>query len=46
MPQVVDSLATFVASTGLVTKDKFLAGMAMDDINFETRVSWKYACSR
>ncbi|CAF3312408.1 unnamed protein product [Rotaria sp. Silwood2] len=46
MPQVVDSLATFVAQLGLVTKDKFLAGMANDDINDETRISWKYACSR
>jgi protein-disulfide isomerase len=46
MPQVVDSLATFVAQTGLTTKEKFLAGMASDDINYETRVSWKYGCSR
>jgi len=46
MVQVVDSLATFVAQTGLVTKDKFLAGIASDDINDETRISWKYACSR
>lgn len=46
MPQVIDSLATFAASTGLVTKDKFTAGMMSDDINDETRVSWKYACSR
>jgi protein-disulfide isomerase len=46
IPQVVDSLATFVDKTGLVTKAKFLIGMASDDINYETRVSWKYACSR
>ncbi|CAF3161471.1 unnamed protein product [Rotaria socialis] len=46
MTQVVDSLATFVAQLDLVTKAQFLAGMANDDINFETRVSWKYACSR
>jgi protein-disulfide isomerase len=46
MPQVVDSLATFVAKIGLVSKDKFLAGMASDDLNEETRISWKYACSR
>ncbi|CAF1460582.1 unnamed protein product [Rotaria sordida] len=46
MPQVIDSLATFIDSIGLVTKDKFLAGMANDDINGETRISWKYACSR
>ena len=46
IPEVVDSLATFSAKTGLVTKEKFLAGMMSDDINFETRVSWKYTCSR
>jgi protein-disulfide isomerase len=46
MPQVVDSLASFVDKTGLVTKDKFSAGMASDDLNDETRISWKYACSR
>lgn len=46
MPQVVDSIATYVDSLGLVSKAKFLAGMANDDIDYETRVSWKYACSR
>lgn len=46
IPQVVDSLANFAAQTGIVTKQKFLDGMALDDINYETRVSWKYACSR
>jgi thiol-disulfide isomerase/thioredoxin len=46
IPQVVDSLATFSAQTGLVTKDQFVTAMGFDDINFETRVSWKYACSR
>lgn len=44
--QVLDSLATFAGQTGLVPKDKFLLGMASDDINFETRISWKYTCSR
>ena len=46
MPQVVDSLATFVAQAGLLAKDKFLSGMNSDDLNDETRISWKYACSR
>lgn len=46
MPQVVDSLANFVAQAGFTTKEKFVAGIASADINFETRVSWKYACSR
>lgn len=44
--QVVDSLATFAAQQGFATKAQFLQGMNSDDINFETRVSWKYACSR
>ncbi|CAF3403679.1 unnamed protein product [Rotaria sp. Silwood1] len=46
MPQVIDSLATYIDKIGLISKDKFLAGMASDDINDETRISWKYACSR
>jgi len=46
MPQIINSLASFVDKTGLVTKAKFLLGMASDDINYETRVSWKYSCSR
>jgi hypothetical protein len=46
MPQVIDSLASYIDKTGIVTKDKFLKGMASVDINYETRVSWKYACSR
>jgi hypothetical protein len=46
MTQVVDSLATFVDKTDLVTKDVFLAGIASDDINGETLILWKYACSR
>lgn len=46
MPQVVDSLGSFVQASGLLTKDKFLTGMNSDDLNDETRISWKYACSR
>jgi protein-disulfide isomerase len=46
IPEVIDSIATFAGKTGLVPKDKFLAGMASADLNFETRISWKYACSR
>lgn len=45
-PQVINSLASFVDKNGLVKKDHFLPGMASVDINYETRVSWKYACSR
>jgi len=46
MPQVVESLAAFVDKAGIVTKDKFMAGMMSTDINQETRISWKYGCSR
>jgi len=46
MPQVVESLASFVGKAGLVDKDKFLAGLMSADINGETRISWKYGCSR
>ena len=46
MPQVIDSLATFVDQAGLLPKTQFLNGMASDDLNDETRISWKYACSR
>lgn len=44
--QVIDSLASFVDKTGLTTKAKFLAGMNNPDINDQTRISWKYACTR
>ncbi|UJR27385.1 hypothetical protein I4U23_008675 [Adineta vaga] len=46
MPQVIESLASFVDKAGFITKDKFLNGMNSDDINDQTRISWKYACSR
>ena len=46
MTQVINSLATFTDKTGIVTKAKFLEGIASPDINEETRISWKYACSR
>ena len=46
IPQVIDSLTTFVVNNHLTTQDKFVQGMSSADINFETRVSWKYTCSR
>jgi hypothetical protein len=46
MPQVIDSLASYVDQTGILSKSRFLQGMDSDDINDETRISWKYACSR
>ncbi|CAF0752921.1 unnamed protein product [Didymodactylos carnosus] len=44
--EVVQSLATFVDKTQITTAAKFLAGLQDDDINDQTRISWKYACSR
>ncbi|CAF0893659.1 unnamed protein product [Rotaria sp. Silwood1] len=38
MPQVIDSLATFVDEIGLISKDKFMFGMMSDDINDATRI--------
>jgi len=46
MPEVVDSFGTYVEKMGLIPKDKFMMGMMSDDINDETRISWKYTCSR
>jgi len=44
--QVTDSLASYVEKNGFATKSAFLKGLMSDDINDETRISWKYACSR
>lgn len=46
MSQVIDSLASFVDKTGLTTKAKFLTGINDPEINDQTRISWKYACTR
>jgi hypothetical protein len=46
MSQVIDSLASFAHTAGFVTKDDFLAGMISDEMKRETRISWKYGCSR
>ena len=46
MTRIIDSVATFAANTSLVSKDKFMVGMMDENINEQTRVSWKYGCSR
>jgi len=44
--QVVSNLGQLVEEGGFLTASQFNAGMADDNINENTRVSWKYACSR
>ena len=46
MLQVMDSLASFVAEAGFMAKNEFLDGLKNSYINQETRIAWKYACSR
>jgi len=46
MTEVLQSLANFVDKTQITTADKFIRGLQDDDINDQTRISWKYACSR
>jgi len=43
---VIASLAAAVQAAGLLSSTAFIKGIADTDINYETRVSWKYACSR
>jgi 2-hydroxychromene-2-carboxylate isomerase len=43
---VIQSLAQLQATAGIIPAKSFLAGIANGDINEETRVSWKYTCSR
>jgi protein-disulfide isomerase len=44
--QVLAQLTEQVVSKGFVSQEVFTAGMADDNINEETRVSWKFACSK
>jgi len=45
--EVVNSLASLVSSQLKVIKaEDFIAGIADVSINYQTRVSWKYGCSR
>jgi len=44
--QVIAALATNVEQAGLLSASDFTAGIADTDINMDTRISWKYGCSR
>lgn len=46
MPQVIQSLGSFVDSIGIVDKARFLAAMTDKDIYREAAISWSYACTR
>jgi len=43
---VVASMAKIVASANLLSANDFVAGVNDVNLNYETRVSWKYGCSR
>lgn len=43
---VLAQLQKLAVSSGVITAQAFAAGMNDDNLNEETRVSWKYACSR
>jgi len=44
--QVISNLATTVEQSGILSAKAYTAGIANSDINEETRISWKYTCSR
>jgi len=45
--EVVTSMAKAVEAANVgITASEFINGIADSDINYETRVSWKYGCSR
>jgi len=46
MTQVIDSVAAYTEKSGFASKADFTKGIMNADINEETRISWKYACSR
>jgi len=43
---VLNNFVKVAVSTGLIDPTSFVNGMNDDNLNEETRVSWKYACSR
>jgi hypothetical protein len=43
---VVKSLAQWVESNNFASADDFTKGINDDNLNWDTRVSWKYGCSR
>ena len=44
--EVIAGMAAATEKAGLLSAKAFTAGIANSDINEETRISWKYTCSR
>jgi hypothetical protein len=44
--QIVKSLAQLVNSAGWMSESEFIAGMNSDALNWNARVSWKWAAAR
>lgn len=44
--EVISTMASMVESNKILDAKTFTAGIANDTLNYETRVSWKYGCSR
>jgi len=43
---IIASMASMVETNKILDAKTFTAGIANDTLNYETRVSWKYGCSR
>ncbi|CAF1055546.1 unnamed protein product, partial [Didymodactylos carnosus] len=46
MNQVIESMADFVERNGIIKRDQFIRGINNNHANGETRIAWKYVCSR
>jgi len=44
--QVIAAMGALVDSSGIMKGSDFLAGIADANLNMDTRISWKYGCSR
>jgi len=44
--QIVASMGQQLERAGLISAANFTAGIQNDDLNMDTRISWKYSCSR
>lgn len=44
--EVLAQFQQLAVSSGVISAEAFAAGMSDDNLNEDTRVSWKYACSR
>jgi len=44
--QVQNAMGSLVQSSGIMSSDDFVAGLNNDSINMDTRIGWKYGCSR